>query len=543
VLCSIHCALRWGFHLFKGEPMPSDMKSEQAWLEQARSLILRGDTTGAESVVVRALKELPQSFELRRILAGICRQTHRAPMAEMLLADLHAERPGDAATAFELARMLIARYRSSAAAAVMHTCFEHGHHDAELAIQAIELLDDCGHQREAVRIAERAIAASPDDARLHAYAGMLEIQSGEFDSARAHYLYALEHTPQACEWHLPHGLALMQRYRDAAHPDFARFRQYLERDDLGAKARSTLLFALAKAYDDIGEFEQAAAYSRRANALAHTLTGWSRKHWRRAIQARQGATPISTELEPQPGFVPVFIVGVPRSGTTLVSELLARHPRVCNRGESPWVASQAQQAGLIDNPGRLALQRAAATYAALQRQDDAEGKRWFLDKQPLNFRYIDLIVALFPDAKIIYCRRNARDNALSLWMQSFLEEVQGYAYDFGDIALVIRDSEQLMAHWKGMYADSIHEVRYEQLVASPETVVGRLGAWLGLPASETETFDLPAASTISTASVWQARQPVYTRSAGRWKFYASYLPELLKFDTDDSGRGAVQRPS
>jgi len=514
--------------------MPSDMKSEQAWLEQARSLVLRGDSTGAESVATRALKDHPQSFELRRILAGICHQTHRGPMAEMLLAELHAERPGDAGTAFELARMLTAHYRSNAAAAVLRACFEHGPHDAELAIQAIELLDECGRQREAARIAERAIAACPEDARLRAYAGMLELQSGEFDRARAHYLYALEHSPQACEWHLPHGLALMQRYRDATHPDFARFHRYLEHNDLSAKARSTLLFALAKAHDDIGEFEQAAAYSRRANAFARALTGWSRKHWRRAIQARLGARPVSTELQPQPGFVPVFIVGVPRSGTTLVSELLARHPGVCNRGESPWVATQAQQGGLGDNPDRFSLQQAAATYAALQRQDDAEDKRWFLDKQPLNLRYIDLIVTLFPDAKIIYCRRNARDNALSLWMQSFVEEVQGYAYDFGDIALVMRDCERLMTHWKGMYADSIHEVRYEKLVASPEAVVARLATWLGLPASETDAFVLPAASTISTASMWQARQPIYTRSAGRWKPYASYLPELLKFDTDDS---------
>lgn len=520
-----------------------EMKSEQAWLKQARSLILRGDSAGAEPMVAQALKVHPQSFELRRVLAGICRETHRRPMAEMLLAELHAERPGDAGTAFELARMLIARHRSKAAAAVMRACFEHGPHDSELAIQAIELLDDCGRQREAARIAERAVAACPDDARLHAYAGMLELQSGEFDGARAHYLYALERSPLACEWHLPHGLALMQRYRDATHPDFARFRQYLARDDLGAKARATLLFALAKAFDDIGDFEQAAAYSRRANACARALSGWSRKHWRRAIQARLGARPVSAELEPQPGFVPVFIVGVPRSGTTLVSELLSRHPDVCNRGESPWVATQAHQIGLVDQPDRFALRHAAANYAALQRQDDAEKKRWFLDKQPLNFRYVDLILALFPDAKIIYCRRNARDNALSLWMQSFLEEVQGYAYDFGDIALVMRDCERLMAHWKGMYAGAIHEVHYEQLVTSPETVVARLAAWLGLPAFETEAFVLPGVSTISTASVWQARQPVYSRSVGRWKSYASHLPELLKFDTDHCGRGALQRSS
>src|SRR6185437_2428453 len=104
------------------------------------------------------------------------------------------------------------------------------------------------------------------------YAVMLEMQLGDFERARAHYLYALECAPQACEWHVPLGLASMQRYRDATHPDFTRFRDSLRRGDLGDRARSTVLFALAKAHVDIGDFAHAAGYSRKANALARSLT-------------------------------------------------------------------------------------------------------------------------------------------------------------------------------------------------------------------------------------------------------------------------------
>lgn len=519
------------------------MPSEQAWLEQVRTLMLRGEHVGAESLVTQALQEHPQSFELRRILAGVYSRTQRVPAAESLLSKLLAERPDDAGTAFALAHVLVDQYRSSAAATVIRRCFEQARHDAELAIQAIELLDDCGRKRDAATLAERAILVAPEDPRLHTYAGMLEIQLGDFERARKHYLHALEHAPQACEWHVPQGLALMQRYRDAEHPDFSRFRDCLKRSDLSDKARSTLLFALAKAHDDIGDYAQAAEYSLQANALAHALTHWSRKHWRRAIEARLSAGPVLPELEPQADFVPIFVVGMPRSGTTLVSELLARNPWVCNCGESAALATLAQQACLIGNADRSALQRAAMTYAAQLRQDDAQTMRLFIDKQPLNFRYVDLILALFPTARIIYCRRNARDNALSLWMQSFHEEVQGYAYDFADIALVMHDCERLMTHWRKMHPDAIRDVCYEQLVATPEAVVTELATWLELPVFDAYAAHAPSSASISTASVWQARQPVYSRSVGRWENYVSCLPELLKFNANNPAPDTNQRCS
>ena len=512
--------------------MSSGLRSEQAWLELARARVLRGEYAEAESATLQALQEYPDSFELRRLLAGVHLQTRRESDAESLLRQLLIERPHDAGSAFALARLLIGQCRSDAAAAVMCGCFEHAHHAATLAIQAIELLHASGRERDASTIAERAIQADPDDPRLHAYAGMLDIQLGEFQRARTHYLFALEHAPQACEWHLPHGLALMQRYGDAQHPDFARFRDCLERDDLSDKARSTVLFALAKAHDDIGDFRQAAAYSRQANTLAHDLTQWSRKQWRRGVESRLDTHPIASGLEPQADFVPIFVVGIPRSGTTLLAELLARRPRICNRGESPWLAALAQQTDLVGKPDVASLRRAARTYAAQLQQDDTQAMHWYIDKQPLNFRYVDLMLALFPNAKVIHCRRNPRDTALSLWMQSFHEEVQGYAYDFDDIALVMHDCERLMARWRKLHGDSIREASYEQLVASPETVITELATWLELPPPEPSATAGSPASGIGTASVWQARQPVYARSAGRWKNYLPYLPELSRFSAD-----------
>ncbi|MEO6749025.1 MAG: sulfotransferase, partial [Casimicrobiaceae bacterium] len=517
-----------GMPPFAAAPEVAPKHSEREWLAQVQQLLLRRDSAATDAVLSAALAEHPRALELRRAQAGIHLQTPRRAEAESLLRAILADHPGDAASAFLLARALRDDGQLNAAAAVLRSCFEQGGHDTGLAIQAIELADDCGAKQDAAAIAARAITDSPDDPRLHAYAGMLEFQLGEFERARQHYLFALEHSAQACDWHIPHGLANTQRYRENHHPDFERLGDLLDRRDLSERARSTLSFALGKMHDDVGEYTEAARFFRTGNALAHALVSWSREDWRRATTALLKARPIAERLDADAGFVPVFIVGMPRSGTTLAAELLARRPRVCNRGELPWLPRLAQTPELAHDPKRAALERATAICTQHLRADDVDS-HWFIDKQPLNFRYIDLILALWPNAKIIHCRRNPRDTALSLWMQSFVEDLQGYAYDFSDIALVMEDCERLMAHWQNLHGPSIRSVHYEQLAADPAGTIADLARWLDLP-PEDALADAPKTSaSISTASLWQARQPVYTRAIGRWRSYAMVVPELLEF--------------
>lgn len=511
--------------------MLAGARTERDWLDSVRALLLRGESGSAQDALTRALAEYPASTDLRRAQAGVFQQTGQTAAAEKVLRELLTQHPEDIGSAFALATLLKEQWRTAAAAAVLRAglAVKPNGCDPDLAISAIELLDEIDRKHDAAAVAEAAIARHPDDTRLHAYAGMLAVQSGEFERARARYLFALQHDPRALEWHTAIGLSSTLRYPDASHPDFALFRSSLQRSDLSELARAELHFSLGKAHDDIGDYATAAQQYREGNAIRKCLANWSRKAWRRTIEARLAAKPSGVTAAPIDGFVPVFIVGMPRSGTTLLAELLSRHTRVCNRGELSTLARLAQQPALSGAPSRPALQDAAASYARQARQDDAPESRWFIDKQPLNFRYIDLALALFPDARIIHCRRSPRDTALSLWMQCFLEDVQGYAYDFDDIALVMRDERRLMAHWIDRYPDSIRAVHYEDLVASPDEVVASVAAWIGLPPRSPDAEDEAAESpsTISTASLWQARQPIHTRSVSRWKAYAPHVPLLL----------------
>src|SRR6185312_2859720 len=159
------------------------------------------------------------------------------------------------------------------------------------------------------------------------------------------------------------------------------------------------------------------------------------------------------------------------------------------------------------NPPRAMLERCAAIYAAQLRQDDSGAARFFIDKQPLNFRYVDLIVALWPNARIVHCTRGARDTALSLWAQSFSEEVQGYAYDYADIAQVLRDERSMMAHWRARHPDASRELRYEESAAQLQAQNAALAPCIRVPAPAPAQEE-KAPDAFCAAGLSQARQPV-----------------------------------
>lgn len=327
--------------------------TEEEWLAAIHAATLRGDWHAADSLCLRACQAFGHSPALQRLQAGVCQQLGRIAEAEALLRQLLARQAEDDASAFSLARLLGQQGRTAAAAGVLRACFASARNrqHADLAINAIELLDDYGRTADAAAIALDAVALAPQDARLHAYSGMLQMQLGEFDSARAHYCRALALDARAWEWHIPLGLANAQRYADDRHSDFELFSAGLQRTELSPAARAELHFALGKANDDIGRYGEAVHHLREGNRVMHALARWPRKEWRRMVNARLASPADSRPHSRKADFVPVFIVGMPRSGTTLLATLLATlSNRICARGELDWIERIARQI----NPNTLA---------------------------------------------------------------------------------------------------------------------------------------------------------------------------------------------
>jgi hypothetical protein len=244
---------------------------------------------------------------------------------------------------------------------------------------------------------------------------------------------------------------------------------------------------------------------------------------------------------------PVLIVGMPRSGTTLTEQILAAHPRLHGAGELPDLARLAlrmvgdeeerwQAATRLDEATSRDL---ATAYLEKLRDGAPKGRLRFIDKSPLNFFDLAFAALLFPGARVIHCRRAARDIALSIWLQNFNPE-QRYATDFGDLAFFIGQYERLMAHWRGALPLRLIDVVYEDTVADVERQARRLVDFLGA-AWDPRCLEFHRSDrAVQTPSRWQVRQPIYDRSVGRWRAYASHLSLLESaFSADRLARGGA----
>lgn len=448
--------------------------------------------------------------------------------AETLLTDLLAHAPTHRDGATLLAKLYQTQGRLGLASEIAQRhCRETGL-NAEATLQWAQFIQQCQRQGVAVQLCEEAIRLGHGTAALFGLTGNLLCELGRFDDARDYLFGALERGIDLNQWFVFGALAGTRRYSSPGDPDIARINAHFRDSAAKPQARAASGFALAKIHDDLGDYASAAQTLREANALARQALPWSRSAWREWISARirdgVGAQP------PRPGrdFIPVFVVGMPRTGTTLTSHRLGRHADVRERGELPhigYIARRLSAAGRLNDPG--ALHEAANLYAQHVRQDDAPA-RWYIDKNPENIRYLDLIAAMFPEARIIACRRDPADTAMSMWSQYFANPDQAYSYDFDDIAAFMAGNSELHRHWQQRLSLPLFTLDYEQLVTDVDATLARLCEFIGLDADSADA-QVQSSEVIASNSRWQARQPVYRSSVGRWQRYLPFVSELQRF--------------
>lgn len=392
--------------------------------------------------------------------------------------------------------------------------------DPETVYSAALFIKQTRREARAFELCEGALSRGIRTPRLLALHGSLAQALGQFECARESLLAAWREGVDLNEWQVLPALAHLQRYVDASHPDREILLRALQSPELLPRTRAAVAFALGKFCDDVGNHESAVAAWREAHALALSAGPWDRAKWALDITIARDAVSPAQERDRLP-FVPVLIVGVPRSGTTLLADRLGRHPGVVNRGELPILAYLAEQ--LRATPGDTVRLHAARLLAAAHlRQDDAQ-QGWYIDKNPFNLLALETARALWPEAKVIWCRRQRHATALSLWTQSFAHPDYGFTHRFEDIARVLDDCDALLTFASEKWGEAMHVVEYEALVKAPETSLAQIGAFLGLPPAA----DRPSGQTaIATASLWQARQPIHRHSVERWMVYAPLIPEL-----------------
>ncbi len=412
-----------------------------------------------------------------------------------------------------------------------------------------------GRYEEASACQRRALELRPELLEALLNQGSLFEELGEMTQAEAHYRKAVELHPKAPG---PHArLATLLRGR-TPEPDRIALRERLAAQDLGEEQRGTLLFALAHVSDAVGDHLEATDYLEQANAIALGQREKKGKtynpieHHRFVDRLIESFTPELVKRLANAGDQtrqPIFVFGMPRSGTTLVEQVLSSHSRVHGAGELR-LAFQTFEAipqvvgrndGLLSGIAALdvsGVQSLSAKYreglaTILTRQRIAEPPDRVVDKMPDNYLYLGMLSILFPEATFIHVRRDARDSAFSCWMTNFA--AIRWANSVDHIAGRFAEHKRVMDHWRKVVSVPVHEVVYERLVDDFQSEAARLVRNCGLE-WEPGCLDFHVNSRpVRTASVTQVRQPLYRSAVARWRTYESLLEPLfsrLPLDTE-----------
>jgi tetratricopeptide (TPR) repeat protein len=394
-----------------------------------------------------------------------------------------------------------------------------------------------GRSEEAIQHYRRALGIDRTNLEAHSRLGEALLALGRLEESRLAFerVVALAPRRAGCYWNLANSKRFTE---DDLH--LADMKELVRNEvSLSAEEQIDLHFALGKAFADVENRQQSFEHLLRGNSLMRRQINYDEATALGRLERIQGAFTAALMREKQgqgdPSTVPVFIVGMPRSGTTLIEQIIASHPKVFGAGELRVMANLAE--GLSDRNGTLFpevvptmngehLRRLGGDYLRSVRPVALAAER-ITDKMPGNFALAGLIHLALPNARIIHVCRDPRDTAFSCFSVLFARGHE-YSYDLSELGRYSRAYQRLADHWRDVMPETMLEVSYEQVVADLEQQARRIIAHCGLEWDDACLAFHRTARSVRTASATQVRRPIYRSSIGRWRPYADVLQPLLQ---------------
>ena len=391
-----------------------------------------------------------------------------------------------------------------------------------------------GRVREARSYFAKVLKNAPRNVEALQGMGQLSGLEGRFEEAETTFKRILEIEPK-----LPSAWAALSGVRKmtAADGDWFKGAKEIVESGIHPLDEANVRFAMGKYCDDIGNFTEAFQNYNRANDLLKTAAeDYQRQERTRLVDdliqvySREAISKV-----PAPGSTsvkPIFIVGMPRSGTSLTEQIIAAHPAAHGAGELPFwetlvVNDKRIRQGILDEPTRI---KTAESYLRLLDSFSADALR-VVDKTPINCDFLGLIYSIFPNARVIYMQRDPIDTCLSCYFQQFFSGLN-FTLDLSDLAHYFREHQRLMAHWRAVLPPGfILDVPYEELVADQEAWSRRMLEFIGLEWDDRCLEFHKNKRQVVTASAWQARQKIYMSSVARWRNYEKFIGPLKSLRT------------
>jgi tetratricopeptide (TPR) repeat protein len=385
-----------------------------------------------------------------------------------------------------------------------------------------------GTLRELARLA-------PNDAEVSQMRGRANQQRGEFEEAARAFEEAIRLDPEGSAAYV--ALTYSRKTLDKHLPLRKRMAEMVQGPGLPAADRTLLHYSLGKAHDDLGEYEEAMKHFEEANRLSlvereHAGVRFDRLVYRDAVERLADfcadLEPVELGVIPSQSERPILIVGMVRSGTTLVDQILGAHPDVATGGELAfWLERVPSWPTAVSALLPRLLTQSVAEYQELLDRISPKANR-VTDKMPMNYQVLGGILKAFPRARVVHCRRNPVDTCISVFVTPYLKSPE-FAHDRGNIVFAYREYQRLMSRWSLEFpAARFLEVEYERLVQDSEAVTRELISFAGLEWDDRCLNPQSDHGVVNTPSQWQVRQPIYRASIERWRNYEPWLGEFAQ---------------